>query len=448
MDAALDFIRENADRPFFCYLPITPPHGMYDIPADDPAWEQYAGDDWMRDEAVDRDVKNYAAMVTMVDNDLGRVLDLLTELELEDDTLVFFTGDNGGWDRFGSEQQPRGFFGPNVDPRTGIGFRGGKGNLYEGGLRIPFLVRWPGKIAPGRVSDLCFYQPDVLPTLAELTGTRAPDDVDGLSILPELLGPEAVGREQAEHEFLYWEYGSQVAVRSGDWKAIRGKKDRAWELYDLATDESETTDVADQYPELLQRMREHAQQSHEPVRPGKYSDRTRHERDRRAKWGSARKPGRGEREANRLETAGLIPFDELKLVRFSSENTSNDRLAKHAIDGDPRTVWHSRWSDRLARHPHELVIDLGESRAVRGFRYLARQDGGWNGTFAETHFWVSDSLDSFGDPVLKATFEKVRTSQAVACEQPVRGRYVRIRVLSEVNGGAWGSAADIGVVGE
>jgi len=447
MDEALDFIRENKDDPFFCYLPITPPHGMYDIPAEDPAWQQYEGDDWFGDDTISQEVKSYAAMVTMVDNDLGRVLDLLAELELEDETIVFFTGDNGGQDRFKSKEHPRGFFGPNIDPRTGVEFRGGKGSLYEGGLRIPFLVRWPGKIEPGRVSDLCFYQPDILPTLTELTGTRAPDDCDGLSILPELLGSEAVGREQAQHDFLYWEFGSQTAVRSGDWKAIRPKRDGAWRLYDLATDVSETTDVADEHPEILQRMKDHAARSHEDVRPGSYTDRTRHERDRQAKWGSTRKPAASAGKVQRLETEGLIPFADLKLVSFSSENSSNERLATNAIDGDPRTLWHTRWSDGLARHPHELVIDLGQSREVRGFRYLARQDNGWNGTFAETHFWVSESKDSFGEPVLKTTFAKVKTSQSAACEKPVRGRYVRVRVLSEVSGGAWGSAADLGIVG-
>ena len=85
-------------------------------------------------------------------------------------------------------------FGPNVNPVSGVEFRGGKGNLYEGGLKIPFLVRWPGRIKAGRVSDLIFYQPDVLPTLAELTGATAPDDIDGLSILPEILGEKATGR--------------------------------------------------------------------------------------------------------------------------------------------------------------------------------------------------------------------------------------------------------------
>ena len=209
-------------------------------------------------------------------------------MNLEDNTIVFFTGDNGGQDRFRSKQHPRGFFGPNVDPKTGVELRGGKGNLYEGGLRIPFIVRWPEKIKPGRVSDLLFYQPDVLPTLAELTGAKPPADIDGLSFLPELIGRQAASRKQQKHEFLYWEYGSQVAVRMHNWKAIRPKKDAPWQLYDLNADVSETTDIAAKHPEILARMQAFAEQSHTPVRPGTFTNRTRHERDRKAKWGSTR----------------------------------------------------------------------------------------------------------------------------------------------------------------
>lgn len=448
MDEALEFIRSNSDRPFFCYLPITPPHGMYDIPADDPAWALYKNDEWVKDPDVPQDAKNYAAMVSMVDHNVGQVIDLLRDLDLEDDTIVFFTGDNGGQDRFRSEEHPRGYFGPNVDPKTGVAFRGGKRYLYEGGLRIPFIVRWPGKIASGRVSDLLFYQPDVLPTLAELTGATAPADVDGLSILPEILGSHGPDRPQEEHEFLYWEYRSQTAVRMGRWKAIQPKKDAPWELYDLDADLGETSDVADEHPDVLARMKAFARESHEPVRPGTFTDRTRHERDRKTKWGSTRAAADDYgRKVNRITDEDLIPADRMKVVRCSSENFANDRRAVHAVDGNPRTVWHSQFTGRLATHPHELVIDLGAAYEVRGFRYLARQDSGWNGAFARTEFYVGDSPEQFGRPAARAVLRKVRVPQAADCEKPVRGRYVLVRILSEVNGNPWASAADIGVVG-
>lgn len=280
MEEGLEFLHENQNNPFFLYLPITPPHGMYDIPKDDPAWDLYEGEAWMDDPNVPQDAKNYAAMVSMVDRNLGEVLSTLRELGLEDKTIVFFTGDNGGQDRFKSDERPRGFFGPNVNPKTGEAFRGGKRLLYEGGLRIPFLVRWPGRIESGTVSDLLCYQPDMLPTLAELTGASAPQDVDGVSIAPTLLGkPQELDRK------LYWEYQDQVAARKDHWKAIRPKPEGPWELYNLSVDISESNNVAESHPNILSELQTFAKEAHEPVRPGTFSDRTRHERDRQAKWG-------------------------------------------------------------------------------------------------------------------------------------------------------------------
>ena len=294
MEAGLSFIREKKDKPFFCYFPITPPHGMYDIPKNDPSWKLYENDEWIKDPSISQDIKNYAAMVSMTDYNVAQILNLLRELNLEKDTIVFFTGDNGGQDRFRSKKSPRGFFGPNVNPKTGAEFRGGKGNLFEGGLRIPYLVRWPGRINSGQVNDLIFYQPDVLPTLAELTGAKAPNDIDGISILPTLLNQG----QQEKHEMLYWEFRSQIAVRKQNWKAIQTKPNRAWELYDLNKDISETTNIAVKHPDVLAKMKSFAKASHEPVITGKYldSNRSKHERDRRAKWGTAKEASKARRK--------------------------------------------------------------------------------------------------------------------------------------------------------
>ena len=294
MEAGLNFIREKKDQPFFCYFPITPPHGMYDIPMDDPAWKLYENENWIKDSSISQDIKNYAAMVSMVDHNVGQILNLLQELKIEKDTIVFFTGDNGGQDRFRSPKNPRGFFGPNVNPRTGVEFRGGKGNLFEGGLRIPYLVRWPGKINSGQVNDLIFYQPDVLPTLAELTGAKTPKDIDGISFLPTLLNHG----EQKKHEMLYWEFRSQTAVRKGHWKAIQTKPTRDWELYDLNKDISENINIAEKHPKLLSEMKSFAKKSHTPVVTGKYIDslRSKHERDRKAKWGTSKLQSKANRK--------------------------------------------------------------------------------------------------------------------------------------------------------
>ncbi|MCA9047269.1 MAG: sulfatase-like hydrolase/transferase [Planctomycetaceae bacterium] len=454
MDEAEAFIRQNKDQPFFCYLPITPPHGNYDIPADDPAWDQYRNDEWIKDPKIDQDAKNYAAMVTMVDNNLGRVLDLLKELKLEDNTIVFFTGDNGGQDRFKNQQYVRGFHKPNVNPVTGVEFRGGKGNLYEGGLRIPFLVRWPGKIGAGQVSDRLCYQPDMLATLAELTGADAPPN-DGTSILPTLLGADAVGHAQQPHEFLYWEFGNQTAVRIGQWKGIQPKQNADWELYDLTKDLSEAHDVAAEHPEIVKQMKAFAEQSHEDVRPGEYLDpeRTRHQRDRQAKFGfknpsNQPKPRRGRKNAGMIKEPGLIPFEQLRLHSFSSENPGNDKFAQYAIDGDPDTLWHTQFSPQLQKHPHELVIDLGKVQRVSGLRYVARQDNGWNGTFGKTEVRLAATAEGLREAhvAASATITKAKDVQSIDLDSPTEARYVQVRVLSEVNNGPWASAADIGVV--
>ena len=279
---AVKFIRANKDKPFFCYLPFTPPHGIFDIPNSDAAWALYKDKDWPAQ------AKRYAAMVTMVDRQVGELTSLLKELELYENTIFFFCGDNGGNDYFKGKKYPRGFHGANKHPKTGVEFRGKKGNLYEGGLRIPMIVRWPGKIKPGRVSDLLWYFPDVMPTLAELADVEAPQDIDGISIVPELLGEDAAGRKQKQHEYLYWELGGQRAVRAGDWKAVQPKKG-TWELYDLSKDVSERRSVAAEHPEVLEKLTAYAKQAHEPAREGTYSDRTLHEQDRRAKFGGVRK---------------------------------------------------------------------------------------------------------------------------------------------------------------
>ena len=342
------------------------------------------------------------------------------------------------------------FFGPNVNPVNNVEFRGGKGNLYEGGLRIPFIVRWPGKITPGQTSDLLFNQVDILPTLAELTGTQAPKDVDGLSILPELIGQQQAGREQEQHRFLYWEFGSQTAVRMKNWKAIQSKKNRPWELYDLDQDLSEAHDVAQQHPEIINQMKEFAQQSHEPVMEGTYTTKVRHERDRQAKFGTSKRlpPSKKAGKMNRIKHPNLIAPENIKILKFSSENRPNDKMASYAFDGKSNTIWHTQFSNELKSHPHELILDLGKPMSIVGFRYLARQDGGWNGTFANTEFSISDTPDSLPSSQLNATFKKTNLVQSADLKTPVLGRFIKIKILSEVNQGPWASAAELGVIAQ
>jgi arylsulfatase A-like enzyme len=283
-EAAVQFIRENARQPFFAYLPYTPPHGNFDIPDTDPAWSVY------RDQPWPEPARRYAAMVSLVDRHVGEILALLKELNLDDKTLVIFSGDNGGADYFTSPEHPRGIHSANKNPQTGVEFRGKKGNLYEGGLRVPFIARWPGKIAPGRVTDHLGYFPDLLPTIAEVTGAEVPRYFDGISLVPEFVGEQAAGRPQRQHEFLYWEINGWTAIRQGNWRAVKPVRADSWELYDLATDPSESKDLAAAQPQILARLAALAARSHEPAREGTFTTTDRHERDRRAKFGKHDQP--------------------------------------------------------------------------------------------------------------------------------------------------------------
>ncbi len=433
-EESLKFIRANKDKPFFCYLPITPPHGIFDIPDSDPAWADYKDKDWPEP------ARRYAAMVGMVDRQVGQVLDLLKELKLDENTIVFFCGDNGGNNYFKTPNHPRGLHSANKHPVTGVEFRGGKGNLYEGGLRIPMAIRWPGKIKPGRVSDHLWYFPDVMPTLAEITGTRAVKDTDGISILPELLG-----KKQPKHKYLYWELGNQTAVRMGDWKAVRPRPNKPLELYHLKQDISEAHNVAAANPKILAQIKAHAAAAHEPAVEGTFADRADHEKDRRAKYGSTPAPQRpGKAKWN---SKGLLNGKHFKIVKFSSENISNGKFARNIIDGNANTIWHTQFSPDIKKHPHELIIDLGRECTLTGFRLLARQDAGWNGTIKEIEISISNDAKKFGATAIKASLKKTKLPQDLKCPA-TKGRFIRIRALSEINAGPWASIAEFGVKGK
>jgi len=276
-DAAMKWIGEHAGKgPFFAYLPYTPPHGPFAIPDNDPAVAIYKDKPWPKD------AKLYAAMVTMMDRQVGEVLDLLKKKGIEENTLVFFSGDNGGDDRFADKAHPRGLFSGNKDPNGPTEFRGGKGAPYDGAMRVPAAVTWPGKIRPGSVSDLVCYFPDILPTLAAVSGADVPTEVDGLSILPELIGEKAAGHAQKQHEYLYWEKGKWAAIRQGNWRAVNVGKG-GWELYDVVADPAESKNLATVNPEILSKLEKLAKEAHQPQRPGTYSTRERADRDRRAK---------------------------------------------------------------------------------------------------------------------------------------------------------------------
>ncbi len=237
----ISFIEQNKDRPFFCYAAWTLPHKNYVIPNNAP----YGGESWTQT------TKNYAAMVGLVDKDVGRVMQKLKELHLDDNTLVIFASDNGANKEF-------------ITPlgSTG-GYRGFKRMLYEGGIRTPFIARWPSKIAPSTTSDVLTTFIDFLPTASAVAGTAAPKGIDGISILPTLLGQP----QTEKHEQLYFEIYEpifQQSLRMGNWKGYRKGTADPLELYDLKTDPKEETNLAAQHPGTVKQIEDAMAKAHTP----------------------------------------------------------------------------------------------------------------------------------------------------------------------------------------
>jgi arylsulfatase A-like enzyme len=240
---ALDFIQRSQDTPFFLYLAYTIPHANNELGRETgdgmevPDSEPYTRESWPQVE------KGYAAMVTRMDRDVGKVVALLKTLGIDDDTAIFFTSDNGPHREGGHNPE---FFNDS-GPLRGI-----KRDLYEGGIRVPMIARWPRSIKAGTVSDQVWAFWDFLPTAAEIAGAPPPPGIDGVSVLPALLG-----RSQKSSEYLYWEFyegGFQQAVRMGDWKAVRRPPFSGIELYDLAHDIVEGRNVAPEHPDVVSRI--------------------------------------------------------------------------------------------------------------------------------------------------------------------------------------------------
>lgn len=243
VDDALEWIAQPREQPFFLFLSLTIPHANNEATRDlgdgqeVPDYGDYADRDWPNP------AKGQAAMISRLDRDMGRLFERLKELGIDDSTLVIFTSDNG-------PHNEGGFDITRFDPAGPL--RGIKRDLYEGGIRVPMIARWPGTIAGGAESDHQGYFGDVITTVAELAGTRPPDGLDAISFGPTLLGQPDT---QARHDYLYWEFyeqGGKQAIRRGDWKLVRaGIGEGPVELYDLATDLGETRNVAAAHPELV-----------------------------------------------------------------------------------------------------------------------------------------------------------------------------------------------------
>ena len=264
---ALSFIEENKDQPFFLYYPTTIPHVALQAPDE---WiekyhkifgdeEPYTGNHGYLPCRYPR--ATYAAMISYLDDQVGQIVNKLKELGLYDNTIIFFTSDNGPTYVGGVDTK---FFDSAKPFRSEYGW--GKGFTHEGGIREPMIVTWEGHIKPGSTSDLPGAFWDVMPTLCQLAGAPAPDSTDGISFVPTLLGRG----KQKTHKYLYWEfpaYTGQQAVRMDNWKAIRDsifKGNRNIKLYDLNTDLQELHDVSADHPDIVEEMSGIMKEAHVP----------------------------------------------------------------------------------------------------------------------------------------------------------------------------------------
>ena len=269
--AALNFLETNKNRSFFLYYPTTIPHA--ELIAKEEYMNKFRGK-FLPEESFkgiddgptfrlgpygsqSESHAAFAAMITELDDNVGELLARLKELGLEKNTIVIFASDNGPHLEGGAD--------PDYFDSNGK-LRGYKRDLYEGGIRTPMLVRWPGKVRAGSVNDNISAFWDILPTFAEITGAENPAGIDGISILPQLLG-----LKQKAHEYLYWEFheqGGRIAVRMGNWKAVKLNVDATpageTELYDLSKDIAETNNIAQSNPEIVKKMEELMKQAHKP----------------------------------------------------------------------------------------------------------------------------------------------------------------------------------------
>ena len=268
---ALEFMELNKDKPFFLFYPTTIPHA--ELFAKGEYIDMFRGK--FNPEKSFRGTDDgpnfrlgpygsqteahaaFAAMIKQLDDYVGEIISKLSELGLEKNTIIIFASDNGPHLEGGAD--------PDYFDSNGP-LKGYKRDMYEGGIRTPMIVKWAGKVKAGAVSDHVSAFWDVMPTFAEITGSKPPEGIDGISFLPELSG-----KNQKQHEYLYWEFheqGGKIAVRMGNWKALKLNVDKvpqgATELYDLAVDQGETTDLAPSNPEIVKKMEELMKQAHTP----------------------------------------------------------------------------------------------------------------------------------------------------------------------------------------
>ncbi|MET2984306.1 arylsulfatase [Aureibaculum conchae] len=268
-DKITKFVDENKEKPFFLYWASPIPHNPIQAPQ---RWVDYYKEKFGKEEPYlgnrgyfphPNPRAGYAAQISYLDENVGKLIDQLKAEGIYDNTLIIFTSDNGVTFSGGTD-------GPyfNSSGQFGEEYGRGKGFVYEGGIRVPMIASWKGHIKEGTQTNLISAHYDVMATVAELTGQKRPEDTDGISFLPTLLGEND---KQKKHEFLFWEfpeYGGQVAIRMGDWKVIRQnlknkKKEPTLELYNLKEDPQELNNIAEKHPEILEKAAKIFSEEHE-----------------------------------------------------------------------------------------------------------------------------------------------------------------------------------------
>lgn len=270
--AAIRFMETNRNKPFFLFYPTTIPHA--ELIAEEEYMKMFrgkfepeksykgtdSGPDFRMGPYSSQPESHaaFAAMIKQLDDYVGEILAKLSELEIEDNTIVFFASDNGPHLEGGADPD---YFNSNGN------LRGYKRDLYEGGIRTPFLVKWPGKIREGSITNHISAFWDLMPTISEIIEAEIPENIDGISFLPTLLGKG----KQKEHDYLFWEFheqGGKMAVRMGNWKAVKLNINKIpqgkTELYDLSSDTGETNNIADSFPEIVEKMEDMMKKAHSP----------------------------------------------------------------------------------------------------------------------------------------------------------------------------------------
>ncbi|VGO14510.1 Arylsulfatase [Pontiella desulfatans] len=405
-EEALKFVAENKDAPFFLYLAYTIPHTKYQVPE----LGQYAKMDWPEK------FKKHAAMTSRMDRDVGRLMSLLDELTLAENTLVIFNSDNGAHGEQGSET----FF------NTSGELRGIKRSMYEGGVRSPMFAYWPGTIMAGTVSDHLSAFWDMLPTFSELTGEPVRGDTDGISMLPTLLGNTT---RQKQHDYLYWELYERVpnqAVRMGKWKGVvvDRREGQRIELYDLSADEGEQVDVADRFPEVVERIRTAMNEAHVPS----------------PLWDKSF-PGRMFNVDAARRASGVVDAGQASSkIPAGWQWVSREGAVAHSSLSSEWGVPHNHtllttMEGKQSFHTDAektpwVIIDLKQEQPVVGFEILNRPDG-HAGRTRNLHVWLSSDRENWRQ-VFKT--ENPETRWLVELQQPVMARFVKIGLVNSEPG--------------